>query len=149
MGTTVRPYRDTDRAACLAVFDSNVPDDFRAEERAEFAAFLDDLPGPYLVLVDGEERVAACGGWALETDGESAAMCWGMVRRDRQGEGWGRRLLEERVRRAGSQPGVRRLILTTSQRTRGFFERLGFRVRDVVPDGIAPGLDRVEMERAI
>lgn len=146
---TLRPYSDTDRAACLAVFDSNVPDDFRDDERAEFAAFLDDLPGPYLVAADDEGRVVACGGWAIEPDGESAAMCWGMVRRDRQGEGWGRRLLEERIRRARNEPGVRRLVLTTSHRTRGFFERLGFEAREVEPDGIAPGLDRVVMVRAL
>ena len=146
---TIRAYSDADRGDCLAVFDSNVPHDFRDGERAEFAEFLDDLPGPYLVAEDAGGRIVACGGWALEADGESAAMCWGMVRRDRQGEGWGRRLLEARVEQARKVPGVRRAILTTSQRAQGFFERLGFEPRSVVPDGIAPGLDRVEMVRGL
>ena len=100
------------------------------------------------MVTDLEGRVRACGGYALEGDGETAAMCWGMVERGRQGEGLGRRLLEERVRRAGEDPAVRRIRLSTSQRTRGFFEKLGFEAVAVEADGIASGLDRVEMVRA-
>lgn len=126
------------------MFDSNVPDDFRVEERGEFAAFLDGLPGPYWV-VEERDRVVGCGGVAVEADGETASLCWGMVMRDRQGEGLGRWLLEERLAWAARERGVRRVAVHTSQRTRGFFERSGFRVVRVAPDGIAPGLDAVDM----
>ena len=59
-----RAYAPGDREDCLAIFDSNVPEDFRAEERVGFEAFLDALPGPYFVVVDDEGRVRACGGYA-------------------------------------------------------------------------------------
>ena len=141
----MREYRRADRAGCLAVFDSNVPDDFRPSERASFEGFLDALPGPYLVLEDGTGRVVGCGGWALEPDGRTAALCWGMVERSRQGEGLGRRLLEERLRRARRDPAVECVTLRTSHRVRGFFARLGFVEMRGTPDGIAPGLHEVEM----
>jgi hypothetical protein len=48
----VRDYSIADRGACLAVFDGNVPEFFIPPERADFAAFLDALPGPYLVVED-------------------------------------------------------------------------------------------------
>lgn len=140
----VRGYGEGDWEGCLRVFDSNVPDDFRAGERAAFERFLSALPGPYWVIED-EGMVVGCGGVALEKDGETASMCWGMVARDRQGEGWGRVLLEERLAWARKARGVRRVVLSTSQRTRGFFERLGFHAVRVERDGIAPGLDAVEM----
>ncbi|NIP61090.1 MAG: GNAT family N-acetyltransferase, partial [Gemmatimonadetes bacterium] len=43
------------------MFESNVPEDFRAEEREEFQAFLERLPGPYLVLEGDDGAVIGCG----------------------------------------------------------------------------------------
>jgi ribosomal protein S18 acetylase RimI-like enzyme len=144
----IRHYRAADRAACLAIFDASVPADFRSGERAGFEQFLDALPGPYLVIEE-EGEVVACGGYAVEADGRTASLCWGMVSRRVQGRGLGRHLLDARVERALGGPGVERVRLSTSQRTRAFFEKAGFRVESVVPDGHAPGLDRVEMSRGL
>jgi GNAT superfamily N-acetyltransferase len=145
----VRGYGVGDREGCLGVFDSNVPDDFRVEERGGFEAFLDDLPGPYWVMEDEAGRVVGCGGYAVEADGRTATLCWGMVERGRQGEGLGRRLLERRIAEAVADPAIDRLALHTSHRVRGFFERLGFRATGATQDGIAPGLHAVDMERAV
>ncbi|MEX0893090.1 MAG: GNAT family N-acetyltransferase [Gemmatimonadota bacterium] len=144
----MRAYAPTDRAACLAIFDSNVPRYFTPEERAQFAAWLDAPPGPYFVLADAAEGVVGCGGYALGRAPGRADLCWGMVRADRQGEGLGLRLTRERLRRAVADPAVDALALTTSQHTRGFYERLGFRVTRVVPDGFGAGLDQCDMVMA-
>lgn len=141
---TIRPYQPGDRAACLALFDSNVPEDFRPEERPEFEGFLDELPGPYLVVEDAGVIVGA-GGYAREPGTRTATMCWGMVTRDRQGEGVGRVLLLERLARVRRDPDVAMVALHTSHRVRGFYERLGFSAERVVEDGLAPGLHRVDM----
>lgn len=140
----IRTYRSGDRDGCLGVFDSNVPEDFRLQERGEFSEFLGALPGPYWV-VEEDGVVIGCGGVAIEPDGVTATLCWGMVRRDRQGEGLGQRLGELRLEWARGKKGLRRVAAHTSQRTQGFFERLGFRPIHVAPDGIAPGLDAVAM----
>jgi len=52
----LRPYTAADRAACLAVFDSNVPASFAPDERAAFAAYLDGAGARYLVLADDRRR---------------------------------------------------------------------------------------------
>lgn len=61
----LRAYGVADRSACLAVFDSNVPDFFAPHEREGLVSFLDDEPArfgiEYFVLVDGD-RAIACGG---------------------------------------------------------------------------------------
>ena len=144
-GVRARPYTAADRSACLAVFDSNVPDFFTRAERAELEAFLDDLPGPYLVLEAPDGDVVGCGGWAVEPLTDRADLCWGMVRRDLHGRGLGRRLAELRiaaVREAGAASVV---ALSTSHHTKGFYERLGFETVRVVEDGFAPGLHRCDM----
>ena len=142
---TIRAYRPGDRNACLAVFDSNVPDFFVPSERDEFAAFLDDLPGPYLVLADPAGAVVGCGGWAVEEGALHADLCWGMVHRDRHGEGLGRRLAEARIDAVRESGGVASVRLHTSQHTTGFYERLGFELAGVEDDGYAPGLHRCDL----
>ena len=139
-------FTPADLEACLQLFDSNVPDYFHVGERAEFRAFLGDLPGPYLVFRDAGGEAVACGGWAVGENGV-ADLCWGMVRRDLHGRGWGRRLTLARLNGIESTPGVRAVELRTSQHTEGFYEALGFRTVETRPDGFGPGLDCLVMRR--
>jgi ribosomal protein S18 acetylase RimI-like enzyme len=141
----VRDYTAADRGACLAVFDSNVPDHFVPPEREAFAAFLDDLPGPYLVVEDQTGAIVGCGGYAIVPETRTADLCWGMVTRGLHGTGLGRLLTDARLERIRADPRVREVALNTSQHTRGFYERRGFATERVVPDGFAPGLDRCDM----
>lgn len=143
-GTSLRDYSPRDREACLAVFDSNVPNFFVPRERAEFAAFLDDLPGPYFVF-ENEDGVVAAGGYAVNPASATADLCWDMVRGDLHGSGFGRRLVRARLERIRHEGSIRTVTLCTSQHTRGFYERLGFVTSKFEPDGFFPGLDRYDM----
>lgn len=142
----IRSYRARDFEACLDVFDSNRPKYFSAEERLQFAAFLQQLPGPYLVVEDREGNIVACGGYAIDADTAIASFCWGMVERSHHRQGIGRRLSLARLEDIRRQPGVRGIRLDTGHHTRGFYENLGFRLMSVEKDGYWPGLDRCEME---
>ncbi len=142
---TSRPYRPDDLDACLDVFDSNVPESFDLDERREFIEYLQSLPGPYLVLTDDRGRIHACGGWAAAEESGCADLCWGMVRRSLQGEGWGRALTLARLEGIAAVPEWTRVALQTSQDTEGFYRRLGFVVVEREVDGFRPGLDRVVM----
>ena len=122
-----------------------MPEFFTAGERDEFADFLSELPGPYLVCVAGGKDVLACGGWAIRASDRAADLCWGMVRRDRHGSGLGEALTRVRIEGARTDGRARHIALNTSQHTVGFYERLGFRAVRVQADGYAPGLDRYDM----
>jgi ubiquinone/menaquinone biosynthesis C-methylase UbiE len=89
----LRNFAPADLSACLAIFDSNVPEFFVPAERAAFASFLAALPGPYLVVQQAGE-VVACGGYAVEPGTATADLCWGMVLPTDE------RLLPERFARA-------------------------------------------------
>ncbi|WP_374019099.1 GNAT family N-acetyltransferase [Paenibacillus thiaminolyticus] len=143
----VRLYRDEERLACQALFESNVPDYFASVERKDFNAYLDDLKGPYFVMEDETGAIVACGGYASDKEEPAVAvLCWGMVRHGLHGSGIGRQLLAERLRRIASESQYSLVRIETTQYSRGFFERFGFTAERVVPDGFAPGFDLVEME---
>lgn len=142
-----RAYTDQDREACLSVFDSNLPTFFDPDEREEFELYLDDLTerGPnaeYLVL-ETAKGVIACGGYYIAD--QQAGLAWGMVARDHHRQGIGSSLILERLRRIAAQPKVTSIILDTSQRSQGFFARLGFEVVQVIQDDYDIGLHRVDM----
>ncbi len=148
---SVSPFRlfaTTDASACLDVFDSNVPLYFGAHERADFSNYLlqRERAHDYLVL-EREGRIAACGG-LMRTDEDTAAFCWGMVDSRLHRQGLGNILALARVAQAHALC-VRRLTLSTSQHTRGFYAAQGFVVIAIVPDGHGPGLDAVHMERPL
>ncbi len=136
------------RGACLELFDSNVPDYFLPPERAEFEAFLDDLPGPYFVGEIGD-RVVACGGYAVDAETGRADLCWGMVHGELHRRGLGRRLARHRIEGALTDPGVSQVALQTSQHTADFYRALGFEVVEIEADGFGPGMDRYDMRRPV
>lgn len=146
----VRPYAPTDRDSCLALFDSNTPDNFAPQERADFEAWLDGEPEHYVVL-EHEGTVVACGGFALPEPGSTdARLTWGMVGRLWHRQGLGRFLLMYRMRELGKTAAVVQTVsLETTQHAAPFFASQGFRVEHSVKDGYAPGLDKLEMVRKI
>jgi ribosomal protein S18 acetylase RimI-like enzyme len=139
----LRPYQAADRAACLAIFDSN-PGCFAPHERREFEDWLDHIEGEYFVLPH-EGEVLACGGFALSEDRARANLTWGMVHHAWQGKGLGRYLTLYRLREISKRGPVVLVGLDTSQHTQGFYEKLGFKPVSFEANGYAPGLDRVDM----
>jgi len=138
-----RLYRASDRPACIGLFGTNVPRYFHENERQDFIGFLDTEALHYLLVLEGED-VLGCGGFSLGDDGRTANLCWGMVRSDRHGQGIGAQLLLARLQ-AIATTSATQVRLATSQHTAGFYQRYGFVVHSIQPNGFAPGLDEVEM----
>lgn len=142
----VRPFRPSDRDACLGLFDGNVPRFFSVPEREGFASFLDhDAAACRYEVIERNGRIVGCGGLAVEPDGITASICWDVIDGSLHGQGLGRRLIEARLKTARSIPGVTRVRLDTSQYTTAFYARFGFETVSVDRDGYASGLDRCEM----
>lgn len=77
------------------------------------------------------------------------ASCWGMVQRALHRHGLGRELALARLRQAEADPSIKRITLSTSQHTQGFYAGLGFQVTRIVSNGHGAGIDAVEMERRV
>ena len=141
-----RPYHRNDLAACMAIFDSNLPTYFAPEERPDFESFLRELAEEHAYqVIELDGSVVACGGLSPPTNG-TAGFCWGMVEKSRHGQGLGRHLARVRLQQAATDPCVERVALSTSQHTEGFYAALGFRVTQRVTDGHGPGIHAVHME---
>lgn len=141
-----RSWRSEDRGLGLALFASNVPEYFAEQERKDFIEFIDELPGPYFLMIDANGTPVGCGGYAQEDDHPGiAVLCWGMVRRDRHGQRLGDALLRYRLAMLAANPLFREVRIETSQFSRGFFQRYGFEQTRQVADGFAPGIDLIAM----
>lgn len=142
-----RAYTPADREACLRIFDTNAERFFSPGDRAQFEAFLRQPVEFYGVLCDDDGRVVGCGGIApSRTDPHAADLTWGMIDAALQGRGFGRLLVQARLRRLADMPGVTRVVLNTSHETAGFYEKMGFRQTAFTPDGYRKGLHRCDME---
>lgn len=140
----LREYCSTEREACMAIFQSNVPRFFRDHELVDYLQFLDSRMGRYFIVVSSGDPVA-CGGFGIRSESDSACLCWGMVKECRHRRSIGTFLLLTRLRRIIDESNVGEVRLETSQLTYGFFQRFGFSVDSRRADGFALGLDRIRM----
>ena len=138
-----RPYETGDLDDVVGIFRSNIPKYFGPGEEPGLRDFLTKFPDDYFVAeLDGE--IIGAGGIALNNN-DTVSLCWGMVRADHLGTGRGRQLTEFRIAKARERHGGLPLFISTSQHTRGFYERFGFRITKHVPNGFGPGIDICEM----
>ena len=142
----IRQYTQSDRDACLSIFDSNCPRYFDRSERREFEGFLTNLSktSRYLVI-EREGCVIACGGLSINATSGRASLSWGMVENKLRKTGIGTRLTGARIAEAKTDKRVTELVMDTSQHSVSFYERFGFSVMSIVKDGYGEGLDRYEL----
>lgn len=143
----IREYQPGDHDACMRIMQSNIPEYFHQGDLADFAQFLENIPGTFFVVEHATAGLIACGGIALgQTSAAEAVLCYGMVTRTQLQQGIGQQLLRKRLEfflpRA---PQVERIVVNTTQKTEGFFRKFGFSVVEREVDGFGPGLDRVSM----
>ena len=124
----IRLYQEGDRPACLQVFDSLAPHLVDPNLRPAFEKFLDDPAGVYFVL-EHDEAIAGCGGFALSSDRNTATLLWGMVRNDCRRLGLGRFLLLYRIREIGKAGEPQMVRVEVPPQSAPFYERQGFRVQ--------------------
>ncbi len=140
-----RRFDAADTEAVVAIFRSNIPKYFVESEESELREFLASGVENYYVLeVDGD--VAGAGGIALNAD-DTVSLCWGMIHNSRLGTGLGKLLTEYRLALSQEVFGAKPIVTSTSQHTRGFYERLGFVMTELVPDGFGPGIDICRMRK--
>jgi D-alanine-D-alanine ligase len=114
-------------------------------EASEYRFVLVDGPG-------GALQGYACYG-PIDPGSADFDLYWIAVAPDAQGAGTGRALLEEAERLACVQ-GATTMFIDTAGRaqyapTRAFYERMGYRVHEVVPDFYAAGDDKVIYRKSL
>ncbi len=140
-GIPFRPYKPTDRDACLRLIDENTPAFFAPNERADYTAYLDGPPKHYWVLPHEQEIMAAFG---FSTQGTRGRIQWIMTSDKTRGTGIGRRMMRLVIQIA-EEATIVHIDIAASQLSAPFFARYGAKEKGIIPDGWGPGLDRVDM----
>ncbi len=139
-----RSFAESDRDACLRLFDGNCPTHFAINERADYQTFMSEKPGDYQVCLLDDELVGAYG--VLSEGPTSLALRWILVSNQHQGSGLGRAIMErvsDRLRNSGAGA---RLYIGASHISAPFFARFGATETGRIPDGWGPGMHRIDME---
>ena len=161
----IRKYVPSDFEGCMAVFDSNLPLYFDDSERAQFASWLAhcgnnafEYQSPtysnaefdsYEVVEDENEKIVGCGGYYICKDLLEARMAWGMIHSDYHGKGIGTLLFQSREEELSRKYPKHIITLGTSQHTFPFYEKMGMRVLEIIPNGYGENLHQYNMEKLI
>jgi ribosomal protein S18 acetylase RimI-like enzyme len=140
-----RDYKTEDKAACLEVFQSNVPDYFAQSELGEVTRLLDEGLCPYMVVEHEGNQIIASGGIWIDPVEKTATLCWIMVERQYHGLGIGRMLVLTLLNLLRQFPFVELVKLDTSQHTTVFYEKLGFAKCGFIENYYTDGLHRYDM----
>jgi len=141
---TFRPFAESDRAACLRLFDGNCPTHFAPNERADYETFMTEKGRGYqLCLLDGQ----VVGGYGVLAEGPTGlAVRWFLIDASRHGAGLGRAMMERVVTALTSSKPGQVLYIGASHMSAPFFAHFGARETRRIADGWGPGMHRIDME---
>jgi len=142
MKLTFRPYIESDRLACIDIFDANCPEYFAPNERQDYDEFLQSAPEDYEIC-EGDGRIL--GAFGLFVDSENVkTLNWILLDTHAQGLGVGSKIMERVIHivRASETMTVR---IAASHKSAPFFARFGATTISSTKDGWGPNMDRVDM----
>jgi GNAT superfamily N-acetyltransferase len=144
----IREYTTSDKAQAMHIMRCNVPLYFSEREIGELDAYLDhEREWYYVVETDG--HLAGCGGINLMPDGKEARLSWDYFHPDHQGKGFGRALVQHRIKVIRQMPGINTISVRTAQRTYQFYAKNGFDWIAYAPDYWDPGYDLYHLRMKI
>lgn len=154
----IKRYEFSDKEDCVKIFESNVPKFFDQSEHDEFIHWLDHQSGKienaynntkeeaYFVIKNSQDIAIACAGYYVTKDLKEARFAWGMVHNAEHNKGLGTKLCLHRILEIQNKfPGMP-ITLGTSQHTYPFYEKIGFKVVEIIPKGYGESIDRYDME---
>mgnify|MGYP001201438745 CR=1 FL=1 len=141
---TIRPYSPIDQPALQELLRLNTPQYFAESEKADLIDYLaNHIDNYYIVEVDGS--IMGCGGFNRTPDGKRGVLSWDIIHPEAQGKGIGSALAKFRIAEM-QKLGVSEIGVRTSQHVYQFYEKMGFRLKEIVKDYWAEGFDLYDME---
>ena len=139
-----RPFQKADVPALLTLLKLNIPQYFDPSEAADYKAYLKNEVEDYFVLEAAGKIVGAGGVNYFRGDCE-ARLSWDIMHPDYQGRGFGRALVNYRVRHIRSQFDIQCICVRTSQLAYKFYEKVGFELEKVEENYWAEGFHLYQM----
>ena len=140
----IEPYQSKYFEDCIKILRSNTPEYIDPSEHSMFRDYLSRDRITYFVLFD-DQNLNACGGYGLNKQKTKAGLDWGLVQSKYHNKGYGSELLRYRLSHIQrNYPGID-IHLDTSQKTYKFFEKFGFIIEKITPNGYGAALDQYDM----
>ena len=146
-GLIIRAYRKSDREAILDLLRLNTPAYFSPKEQGDLEYYLENEIEQYFVI-EIESQIVGSGGFNFSQDKTTGIISWDLIHPGFQGRSLGSALLNFRIKELQKCEGVSRITVRTSQLVSRFYEKLGFRIIEVVEDYWDEGFHLVRMEYA-
>lgn len=141
----IRPYTNHDKNAILSLFQLNTPDYFSPDEENDLINYLENEIELYFVL-EVDQKIVGSGGINFSSDESHAKISWDFLHPDYQRKSLGTKLLKHRLDLIQKMDKVKIISVRTSQLAYPFYEKSGFKLKEVVKDYWAKGFDLYRME---
>lgn len=140
----IRPFQKADIPALLVLLNLNIPRYFDPSEAADYETYLNREVEDYFV-VEENGHVVGAGGINYFREECEARLSWDIMHPDYQGKGFGKSLVDYRVRHIRSQIDIKCICVRTSQLAYIFYEKLGFKLEQIEHDFWAEGFHLYQM----
>ena len=142
---TIRLYTPSDYSQIIELFRLNTPGYFSPDEEESLIEYLNNhIQYHYVAEIEG--MIIGCGGYTVSKDGSTAHIAWDIVHPDSHGKGIGGNLTSLRIEEIKKIESVQTLVVRTSQMAYKFYEKFGFKLKEVTKNYWAPGFDLYYME---
>lgn len=142
---TIRSYINQDKESILDLFRLNTPDYFSVDEEKDLIYYLEHEIELYFVL-EVEDKIVGSGGLNFSDNESLAKISWDFLHPDYQRKSLGTKLLKHRLDLLETMKKVKTITVRTSQLAYPFYEKSGFKLKEVVKDYWAKGFDLYRME---
>ena len=140
----IEPYQSKYFEDCIKIIQSNTPKYIDYSEHSDYEDYLSRNEKIYFVIFKKSD-IVACGGYGLNKQKTKAGLDWGLVQSKYHNKGYGSELLRYRLSHIQrNYPGID-IHLDTSQKTYKFFEKFGFIIEKITPNGYGAALDQYDM----
>ncbi|NLU91490.1 GNAT family N-acetyltransferase [Chitinophaga sp. Ak27] len=142
----IRPFKPIDEDTLIDIFQLNVPRYFDPKEIEDFRQYLARHSDTYLTI-EHDGKIVGGAGYYINTIHHSGSITWIFFHPDVAGRGLGKEVVAYCMKIFNADPGIKKLVVTTSQLAWKFFEKCGYQLIRTEKDYWGKGLDLYLMER--
>jgi len=139
----IREYKASDKEVCLQIVKSNIPEYFSEEDYAKATKWFESIDFPNFYIIYNDNHVIGFGGFSFENN--QAKLLFGLIHKQYHKQGYGKILSEFRINKIWEINPEITIYLETTEKTFGFFERLGFKTVKIIPGHYYGNFDMYEM----
>lgn len=144
----IRRYNTKDQNNIIQLFKLNVPIYFHPTEEMDLVHYLENKIEDYFVFENNKEILGA-GGINYEYETHTAIISWDFIHPLHHKKGIGRQLIQHRLEHIQSKKDLHSIRVRTTQLTYKFYEKMGFKLKEIQFDYWEKDLHLYLMTRSI